>query len=200
MSASESAASDQLIQPAPAQSSVASLGTIQSSVTSVPSETEKAVLEKAKERDDAIKRLNKYLRQIQNVCGPMSEYVKFQQNVNPDVRVLIDLNQWMLLMYGLKSVTKNEIDSQYMDIIEPPESLKIAMESAYDNLDSVSVTVENSIKEIISLVQSRIISGAQPSVSSFSPVCSSVSPSVSPSQPQSEFDVLTSMNSHSRLP
>jgi hypothetical protein len=107
-------------------------------------------------REDKIKCLNRQLRLINNTCGPIDEYIKFQTCLNPRLRMLSDINQWMLLMYTMKAVIKTDIDHEYMDITNPPDQLKMSMATAYDNLNLVSESFATSMKEILLLIQSEI--------------------------------------------
>src|SRR5579863_1510935 len=110
--------------------------------------------EKVQERENKIKNLTKQLRTINNICSPINDYMKFQQFVNPDIRVLMEINQWMLLVFACKAGAKTSIDCEYMDIIEPPLALKEAMATTYGNLDSLGDAFTSSMKEIVTLIQS----------------------------------------------
>lgn len=146
---------------------------------------ESAESEKIKERERAIKDLNKQLRVVNNICDPICDYIKFQKNMNPEVRALIDINQWMMMLFALKAAVKTQIDYTYMDIQEPPSSLKESMTKAYDNLDSVSNAFSDSMKEVVNLLQSQ----------------SRLNKESSPStQNKSEPSVLEAMVSDNRLP
>lgn len=190
------AANDRIIHPAPAQCVVSAGNQQPQNNPAVDAELEKAKVrkreaeekqEQQEQREKSIKNLNKKLRMVNNICGPLCDYFKFQRNLNPEIRALIDLNQWMMLMFALKAAVKSQMDYDYMDIVEPPDNLKTAMANAYNNLDAVSDSYTESMKEIVKLHQNK---------SNPSAVVSN------PSQPipkQDNVDVLSSMTD-SRLP
>jgi len=107
-------------------------------------------------REKSIKDLTKELRRITNLCEPMCAYTTYQTNMNPEVRILSDINQWSILLFTLKYSVKTSIDMSYLDITDPPESLKQAMEKAYKSLDVVSESLIKSMKEVGDFLQSRI--------------------------------------------
>jgi hypothetical protein len=143
--------SEQIIRPAPAQT------TVSTESASSGAQSNNSEVDKAKLREQAIKDLSKNLRMINNICGPLCDYAKFESSINPDIRVLLNINQWMIVMCALKAASKCSIDSAYMDISDPPESLKQTLKNVYTNLDSVTEAFSSSMKEIITLIQSRLI-------------------------------------------
>ena len=145
-----------IIQPAPAQTVVSNSSVAASICALTEAEKTRERDQKIKEREINIKRLNKQLRQIHNICGPICEYMKFQNDINPDVRVILDLNQWMLMTLALKAAAKSIIDCDYADIIEPPQLLKQNMEKAYSDIDAVTDAVSSSMKSMIHVTQSRL--------------------------------------------
>lgn len=147
-----SVSNERLIQPAPAQSIVSQVSTTSHEAS-------------AEARDVNIRNLTKSLRTINNVCGPICEYMKFQRGLSPEHRVLIEINQWMLIMYGLKAMLRTEIDDNYMNITDPPRSLKQAMGEAYTNVDAVIESFSVSMKDIISMIQSRLTPVSSTSIS-----------------------------------
>lgn len=108
-----------------------------------------------KEKD--IKELDGILVMIRNTCDTLSEYSQFQQCINPETRALIKLSNWSALMFAIKSLVRNYIDTQYMKISEPPSDLSQRMENAYDSLEIVSENFTESTKEIIELIQSQLM-------------------------------------------
>ena len=153
------------------------------------------LVDKEKEKQDknkecTIRDLTRELRIINNICDPICEYNKFQQSINPELRVLIDINQWVGLIYMLKSAIKSQIDTSYMDIEDPPEVLKEAMLKTYNSMDHASQSIENSMKEIINLIQSGIYSKSS---------CNTSNP-ISVTKCETKTDILKEMSSNSRLP
>ena len=142
--------SNQIIHPAPDQTVV--------SPNTRPSVAEVVNVAKveAEQREEAIKNLSKKLRTINNTCHPLNDYIKFQQCISPDIRVLLDLNQMMMFLCAIKASVKSNIDCEYMDITNPPESLKASMEKAYASVDFVADSFVVSLKQIVALMQSRL--------------------------------------------
>lgn len=137
---------ERIISAAPAQSSLL-LSNDQPPVnTSLPIAINDIVYNS---REASIKNLTKRLRKINNICDPINDYLKFQKCMSNNDKILVDLNQWVALLYTLKSYVKDDIDQDYMDIIEQPAHLKQCMIKTYDNLDSVSNAFTESVKEII---------------------------------------------------
>lgn len=145
----------------------------------VPEKEKDEIKQNAQERERKIKNLTKQLRTINNVCSPINDYMKFQQFVSPDIRVLMEINQWMLMVFACKAGAKTSIDCEYMDIIEPPLALKEAMAATYNNLESVCESFTNSMKEIVILIQSRLTQPSSPVVATPStPPSPNSSPSI----------------------
>lgn len=174
--------SSQIILPAPDQASlVASSHLVASPCQQSQQNQAPNMARKAEQREVAIKDLSKTLRTINNACDPLSDYFKFQQCISPDLRVLLDLNQWILLSCAMRVAVKSNIDCEYMNISDPPESLKTAMEKAYTAIDTVIDSFTTSMKQTIKLLQSRLVN-PDSSFSSNTP------------------GILSSMNSESKLP
>jgi hypothetical protein len=104
-------------------------------------------------REDEIKRLREYLRRIDNICEPMTEYTIFQRNINPQIRMFIDIDKMMMVIYALKSAVKMELDEKYTNINNPSDSLRIGMENTYNNMDRLTQSLSDSMKQIIDLLQ-----------------------------------------------
>jgi hypothetical protein len=147
--AASGSVSDQMINPAPAQSSISATGSQQQA-------SNEQIALQANEKERKIKSLNKKLRLISNIAGPIGDYVKFQQSMSPDIRVVLDVNQWMILMFGAKAGIKSWIDEEYMDITDPSSALKQNMEKAYSSIDTACNAFTSSMKEIVVLAQSRL--------------------------------------------
>lgn len=143
---------DSIIRPAPPQAQV------------ISTESQVAInsTEKKSKENDKIKDLRRILRVIDNICGPFNEYLKFNQCLKPEVRVLLDLNQSTMAFLAMKTLTKNLIDYQYMDIQEPSNQLMKAMEKTYANIDSVSDAIINSMKEMVTIMQNDITQNSPP--------------------------------------
>lgn len=140
---------DPIIQPAPAQATV----TTNQSTTTSTTETHSKNSEETNE--SRIKNLMKELRTINNVCASLNDFVKFQENIPPETRVIIESSYWVAFMYGLKAATKTMIDDKYMDITEPSQQLKQSMEKAYTSLDTVSDSFSRSMKDIIATMKNH---------------------------------------------
>lgn len=138
--------SDPIIDPAPAQVCVGN--SADQTPTSIVSPNKS---------DDKIAELKKILRVIKNTSQPLDQYLQFQQILDPRIRVLVDINQWVLMMTGTKSAIISMIDNEYVKIKNPPEDLIDDMEDAYDNIDLVYNAFIKSMKQTINLIQSQII-------------------------------------------
>ena len=192
ISSSSSSESEQIIQPAPAQTSVstptnARTSSPQSNNNSSSNSSRREGASNRSSREDHIRSLMKQLRIINNVCGPLTQYMAFQQHMSPEMRVVIDVNQWVGLMFAAKVGITSVIDQDYMDIVDPPESLKKSMETAYSNIDSVTNSFTESMKQIITVMQAH---QAKPLNSS-----SSIDTSV-----QSNISILSAMTSSPQRP
>ena len=148
---------NRIIDPAPAQTAISSIDCIACPSGAVKEDETKKVADKAADREMMIKDLSKTLRSINNVCDPINDYLKFRQCISPEVNVIIDLSQWSMVMYGIKAATKSAIDHDYMNIENPPDSLKESMIKAYSELDTVSDSFANSMKDVITLVQNKLV-------------------------------------------
>jgi hypothetical protein len=150
--------SERIIDPAPDHTPVGSRSSCSLPRRKVDSDkNESSEVENFRERERKISDLSKQLRSINNVCGPINEYIKFQSHTNTNIRVICDMNQLMLLMFAAKGIAKGVMDENYMNISDPPEELQRTMIKCYDNLDSVIESISKSIKEIIDLMQSDAI-------------------------------------------
>jgi len=144
--------SDVIIRPAPAQAEMVS-----GSIRSIPLINIGAEDKKSDENNKQIKDLSKVLRAIDNVCGPLTEYLKFNQCLKPEIRVILDINQTTLMLLGLKVMVKNLVDIQYMDIQNPSSQLKDSMEKTYTNLETLTNDITKSMQEMSLTMQSLIL-------------------------------------------
>ncbi|CAH6420049.1 Hypothetical protein HVR_LOCUS1082 [uncultured virus] len=164
-----------IISPAPAQVSVADVienGRIAAVAQRTQTEEQRRTRvaeaerirveneEKAKTREEKIKDFKRQTRILNNICGPFAEYMKFQQGINPEMRVIMDINQWMIMMLAAKSAITTMMEDNYVDIENPPEDVKTAMGTIYNNIDIVSQSFTNSMNQIVSMMQNQIIKGS----------------------------------------
>ncbi len=131
---------ENIIDPAPAQTSLQEVQSSQSN----------------DEREKKIKRLREYLRQIENICGTMTEYTSFQHNINPKIRVFMDMDKIMVLICALKTGIMIELDEKYNEIENPPESLKVVVENANDKINHLNRLLLDSMKQIFTTLQSTV--------------------------------------------
>src|SRR5436853_4163095 len=137
---------EHIISPAPAQSSLL-LSSDRSLLLSNDNKQDN------EERGTEIKILTKRLRTINNICDGIKGNIEFQKCMSAENKVLVEVNQWITLMYTMRTYIKNSIDSDYMDIIEPPQSLKHSMSKTYTVLDDVSAAFSNSMRDIVLMSQ-----------------------------------------------
>jgi len=150
--------SEPIINPAPAQVSIndstiqveerRSQQVIQTRTTEVISTS----------REDKIRDLKQQLRVIKNVSQPINQYIQFRQIMDPKLRVIIDVNQWIMLLLAAKGAITTMIEDTYVDIAEPPEDLMQAMSEGYNNIDSVVSAFTSSMSEIVTLMQTQLAS------------------------------------------
>lgn len=143
--------SDQIIIPAPAQANMnANQPATQAVVPPVSKTKDDSSIET---NESQIKDLSKQLRVINNVCSSMVDFIKFNENIPAESRVMIESSYYVGMMYSLKAIVKSLIDDEYMNITEPPPKLNQAMEKAYTNIDSVCETFARSMKDVIELMK-----------------------------------------------
>ena len=111
-----------------------------------------------KSRENKIKDLKQQLRVIKNIAQPLNQYMQFQQIMDPKLRVIIEVNQWIMLLLAGKSALTSAIGDTYADISEPPGDLMIAMEEGYNNIDSTVNNFTASMSQIVTLMQSQLTS------------------------------------------
>lgn len=142
-----------IIDPAPAQVSVSG-----SHIENI-SETSSTVTisEHRISREDRIKFLKEKLRIIKNVSQSLNNYMQFQQIMDPKLRVIIDANQWIMMLLVGKSVISSVIESDYVDIVDPPQDLKDALEESYNNVESIVNAFTTSMTQIVTLMQSQLL-------------------------------------------
>lgn len=109
----------------------------------------------ANHRAQKIDEFTKSLSIVKNACEPLNGYLKFQQCLTPEIRTLIALNYSILVMNVMKGVAKGALDWQFMDIRDPPETLKEGLTKAYSDIDGVVTTFENSMKDVVALIQPK---------------------------------------------
>lgn len=151
---------EQIIHPAPDQVFISREHNVPISSNHSPSNGDGAAAAAAAaaaavKKEEQIRRLKSNLRLVNNVCGPIQQYVDFQQCLMPEIRVALDINQWMMLILGGKAAIKSFIDESYIGIRDPPADLNESMESAYDSIDSVTDSMAKSMKEIVILLQKQ---------------------------------------------
>jgi len=151
---------EQIIEPAPPQVSITSnLPQLESNrdiSQQVPSIANNTTSLQPIIRGANIQDLQFKLLVLSNICGPIKEHIQFRECMSPEIRVITDINQWVMILLGLKGVIKSSIDIDYMQIADPPMDLKCSMESAYNNIDETSAAFINSMKQITNIIQSRL--------------------------------------------
>lgn len=150
--------------------------------------------------EGAVACLSRKLRVINNACDPLNDYIKFRQYMTPEIRVITDINQWVMFIALAKIAIKSYIDYEYMDIKDHPQTLKTAMEKAYNGIDSVGNSFISSMTEIISIMQSRTSESkhtTHPNIVSATDLRSSSD--TSPSVSDSSLNIISSMTPD-RLP
>lgn len=115
--------------------------------------------EKRKEEEDNVRQrnivsLNRTLSAVKNLSEPICQFLQFEQTcLTPQTRALFGLNYMMMAMCGAKGAIKTWIDHEYMDIKDPPSTLKDGVTKAYSDIDKVTAEFEKSIKEIATMIQ-----------------------------------------------
>jgi len=168
--------SDNIINPAPAQISFSSISNNNNSQVDL-SPHDRSI-------EDKINDLNRSLRIFKNISQPINQYLEFQQIMDPKLRVIIDVNQWVMLMLAGKSALISLIEDDYADIKDPPEDLIKSMHNFYNDIDILSDSFTNSMKQIITLMQSQILSSPPDQIhsSETNSVLAAMSKSVHPKQ------------------
>jgi len=162
--------SEYIIDPAPAQVSVSG-----SYIENIP-ETSSSVTttDERISREYSIKSLKEKIRIIKNISQSLNDYMIFQQIIDPKLRVIIDANQWIMMLLAGKSVITSVIENDYDDIDDPPQDLRDAMEESYNNIESIVNAFTTSMTQIVTLMQYQLIN-------------------ISPSEPH---NILPSMNKY----
>jgi hypothetical protein len=139
--------SDIIIQPAPAQSAVCS---------SQDTSPRNNIVVTTQTVDSKLNNLMSQLRLINNICDPIRELTQFRNSMSTDIRMIVELNGLVCIIYGIKATVKLMIDENYSTINDHPQTLKNAMEKTYATIDSVCESMVTSIKEIIMMGQTRL--------------------------------------------
>jgi hypothetical protein len=107
-----------------------------------------------KERQESIRCLNRNISAIKHLSEPLGQFFQFEQTcLTPQTRALCGVNYMMMAMYGLKGGIKAWIDQDYSDIKNPPPTLKENIDKVYTDIDKVVAKFEESMKEIITMIQ-----------------------------------------------
>lgn len=163
--------SEPIINPAPAQVSINDSDTQVEERRSQPVVQTRTIEVISRSREDKIRDLKRELRIIKNITQPIIQYIQFQQIMDPKLRVIIDVNQWTMLLLAAKGTITSLIEDNYVDITDPPEDLMGAMNEGYDNIDSLVTAFTASMSQIVTLMQTQLASTpliANPSTSDLS--------------------------------
>lgn len=93
---------------------------------------------------------------INNICGSVNDYLKFQESIPAKIRIMTESSYWVAIMYGTKAAIKNMIDDEYMSIPDQSPALKQSMEKTYASLDCLSEGFARSMKDIVNIFQSNM--------------------------------------------
>lgn len=134
---------DQLIQPAPAYSSIAE----------ATSADQKRKLE---DREKHIKALQKNLRIMTRIAEPLQQAMQLEQHcLSPQLRIILRSNQLASLALGFKGIFNAYIDDAYLEIEDPPTSLKENVERGHTTLDALVQIYIDSMMDVITYIQNQ---------------------------------------------
>ena len=108
-------------------------------------------------RNGKIEDLKQTLRLIRNISQSLNEYMQFQETIDPKIRVILDVNQWTILILSGKAALTTIIDNYYSGITNPPEGLIIDVEEAHNNIENLVGAFTSSMAQIVSFMQSQLL-------------------------------------------
>jgi hypothetical protein len=138
--------SEPIIQPAPASSSIEDETPPIVSTTNSSEQTE---------RNSKIKFLEKDLMLLNNIVDPIQQLTTLEQHLSPQLRIIIRSNQLVTVALLAKAALKTSMDERYLDISDPPQSLKDKMETATASVDNLVKIYIDSMVEIINYIQNQ---------------------------------------------
>lgn len=102
---------------------------------------------------NAVEEFDSRITIINNICDPICEYNNFQCSMRPEIKIIIDMNNWVMLTIALKTALKTLTEISYKNIENPSSDVIADMEKAREKLDLVGDLIMNSMKDVITLVQ-----------------------------------------------
>lgn len=109
----------------------------------------------ALERENKIKEFLTHLSIVQNVCETGTGYFRFHDLLDPRIRALMIVNGAFMVLASSKIAAKSFLDWEYQELKQPPNSVQEAFAKAKGDIDKLSVTIETSMKEILTVLQSQ---------------------------------------------
>ena len=108
-------------------------------------------------REEKISQFTQALSVVNNICEPLCGYLKFQDQLDPRIRALLITNGAFLAASGTKALAKSALDIQFQAIRDPPAKLVEAYEKTRSDIDKTSTSIEASLREVLTVIQSQVI-------------------------------------------
>lgn len=142
---------DLLIDPAPAEVSVDERTRDQNE--RIREENER--IREENERKRKIKNFKEQARLINNICGPMEDYINFKQNLPSETKIIMDINQWIMTVLSTKALIITNIENIYSEIEDPPKDIKNDMSLIHENITKITTKSMESLNQMVNFIQER---------------------------------------------
>ena len=103
-----------------------------------------------------IRDLREKLRIISDVTQPLNQYMDFQQRMDPKLRIIVNVNQLLIMLLGAKSFVSGDVKRTYNDIDNPPEDLSLEKDRILSDLDEAVDVFTESLSQIVIMLQSQL--------------------------------------------
>ena len=95
---------------------------------------------------------------IDNISVPLDQHMLFQQSLAPEIRIIIEANQWLLAFVMFRAFIKTFVTVSYSEINNPPAELTKGVGRTQSNIDILGDSFNGSMRQIISLMHSKLVS------------------------------------------
>jgi hypothetical protein len=86
---------------------------------------------------------------VQTALLPFSQLMTLQANMDPDIKIITELNQLSFMMLAGKGIVTRYINDAFADIVDPPRESQAARVEVLDRLEAITAqfltTMQNAI-------------------------------------------------------
>jgi hypothetical protein len=136
--------SEPIIQPAP----------VYTPDSTPPAPTVIPLTEEQRRNLRQITDLQKMIRRLNVTCEPIQQSILIEQEFfNPQIRILVRFHQLLSLAFAIKALVKGVYEESYMEIENPPDSLRAELDRAFATVDTVANTYIESMRDMLNHIQ-----------------------------------------------